>query len=412
VARILLSAYACEPGRGSEPGVGWSWATELAQLGHAVTVITRADNRSAIEQDPLSAACGLTLIYYDLPQWMRRCRRCAGGKQIYYVLWQWFAVRYLRTLFCPLPFDVVHHVTYVSARYPSFMGLLGIPFFFGPVSGGEGVPPRLRSGFSAGTRCRERLRDLSNFLVPFDPLMRHTFRRAERILVTRDTLALVPRRWHRKCEIQLAIGLSSSYLSNARSVEKPAARPPLLLFVGRLLEWKGIAVALRAVSAIHQHYPRLRFVIAGDGPTRTRLAKLSHQLGLENVVEWAGWRTQPELEQHYRAADLLLFPSMRDSGGMVVLEALAHGLPVLCTNLGGPGQIVNDTCGRAVPTSGLNHEQLADKFAQALCELLDAPDRMDSLSDWASARARQFDFHNLARLIHPQPALRSRARQV
>jgi len=401
-----------EPGRGSEPGVGWNWATELAQLGHAVTVITRADNRSAIEHNATSSECGLRFLYYDLPQWMLRWRRIPGGKQIYYVLWQWFAVRHLQELFSPLPFDVVHHVTYVSARYPSFMGLLGIPFFFGPVSGGEGVPPRLRSGFSAGARCRERLRSLSNFLVPFDPMMRHTFRHADRILVTRDTLALVPRRWHRKCESQLAIGLSGPYLSNARSVDKCAAHPPLLLFVGRLLEWKGLAVALQAVSAIHQDFPRLRFVIVGDGPARTRLAKLSHQLGLANVVEWTGWRTQAELEQHYRAADLLLFPTMRDSGGMVVLEALAHGVPVLCTDLGGPGLIVNDTCGRAVVTRGLNQEQLAGKFAQALRQVLDAPDRMDSLSTWASARALQFNFRHLARLVHPPPALRSRARHV
>ena len=412
MARILLSAYACEPDRGSEPGVGWSWATELAQLGHAVTVITRADNRSAIEQNDSSSGCGLRFLYYDLPRWIQRWRRYPGGKQIYYVLWQWFAVRHLRRLFSPLPFDVVHHVTYVSARYPSFMGLLGIPFFFGPVSGGEGVPPRLRSGFSAGARCRERLRDLSNFLVPFDPLMRHTFQHADRILVTRDTLALVPRRWHRKCEMQLAIGLSGPYLSNARSVERSAAHHPRLLFVGRLLEWKGLAIALRAVSIIHQHYSGLRFVIVGDGPARTRLAMLSHQLGLTNVVEWAGWRAQPELEQHYRAADLLLFPSMRDSGGMVVLEALAHGMPVMCTDLGGPGQIVNDTCGCAVVTRGLNQAELAGKFAQALREVLDDPDRMGSPSTWASARARQFNFRNLARLVHPPPAVRSRVRHV
>ena len=411
MARILLSAYACEPGRGSEPGVGWNWATELARMGHQVTVITRDDNRSAIEGDGSRPAFGLTFIYYDLPRQIQRCRHYPGGKLLYYVLWQWFVVPHLQRLYSPLPFDVVHHVAYVSARYPSFMGLLGIPFFFGPVSGGEGVPPRLRSGFSVRARCREQLRGLSNFFVPLDPLMRHTFGRADRILVTRDTLALVPKRWRHKCEIHLAIGLSHSYLSKSRQGREHSEHNPRLLFVGRLLEWKGLAVALRAVSSIRQYYPGLRFVIVGDGAARSRLARLSGQLGLAKVVEWVGWRPQEELDEYYRAADLLLFPSMRDSGGTVVLEALAYGVPVLSTDLGGPGQIVNDTCGCAIATRGLNQEQLADKFAYALLQIL-ASERMEALSTWARSRAQQFNFRHLARLVHPPPAIRSRARQL
>jgi glycosyltransferase involved in cell wall biosynthesis len=392
--------------------VGWSWATELARIGHEVTVITRADNRLAIEHATQRATQNLTFIYYDLPRWVQRRRRYPGGKSLYYVLWQWFAVRHLRQLFPTLPFDVVHHVTYVSARYPSFMGSLGIPFLLGPVSGGEGVPPRLRSGFSAGQRCRERLRDLSNFLVPFDPLMRRTFRQADRILVTRDTLALVPRRWRHKCEIQLAIGLSGPYLFDAKCIPQRGVHTPRLLYVGRLLEWKGLAIALRAVSRIKHSYPGLRFLIVGEGPARSQLAKLSSQLGLSDIVQWASWLTQEELEKHYRAADLLLFPSMRDSGGMVVLEALAHGVPVLCTDLGGPGLIVNETCGCAVATTGQNQEQLASKFADALREILDTPDLLDSLATWARARARLFNFQTLARLVHPAPATNSRAREI
>ncbi len=352
MARILLSAYACEPGRGSEPGVGWSWATELARLGHQVTVLTRDDNRIPIAMHMQRPAPNLRFIYYDLPPWMRPWRRLPGGKPLYYVLWQWLAARHIRQYFPAVPFDVVQHVTYVSTRYPSFMGSLGIPFFLGPVSGGEGVPPHLRSGFSVRQHCRELLRDLSNFLVPFDPLMRRTFRQADQILVTRDTLALVPQRWHRKCQLHLAIGLSDSYLSEAKCKPEHDRRSLYLLYVGRLLEWKGIAIALGAVSQIRQSHPGLRFVIVGDGPARSRLVKLSNQLGLRDVVRWIGWQTQAELEQYYRSADVLLFPSMRDSGGMVVLEALAHRVPVVCTDLGGPGQIVNETCGRVVQTTG------------------------------------------------------------
>ena len=77
LARILLSAYACEPDRGSEPGVGWSWAVELSRLGHQVWVLTRTDNRTAIERKP---GLNLNFIYYDLPRWMQFCRTGAAGK--------------------------------------------------------------------------------------------------------------------------------------------------------------------------------------------------------------------------------------------------------------------------------------------------------------------------------------------
>src|SRR5271165_413242 len=152
MARILLSAYACEPGRGSEPGVGWAWATELARQGHQVSVITRAANRARIEGEPRLPS-GPSFIYYDLPSWAQSVRRLPGGRHLYYVLWQWFAAYALRRCFTTLPFDLVQHVTYVSLRYPSFMGSLGLPFYFGPLSGGEAVPPTLRSGFSPGERC-------------------------------------------------------------------------------------------------------------------------------------------------------------------------------------------------------------------------------------------------------------------
>ena len=345
MTRILLSAYACEPDRGSEPAVGWNWACELSRLGHQVSVLTRADNRAAIESKALAH---VKFIYYDLPHWVQLGRAFPAGKLLYYVLWQWFAVRHIRAQFPELPFDVVQHVTYVSIRYPSFMGSLGIPFYFGPVSGGERVPAKLRKGFSIRGRWREWLRDLSNRLVLLDPLLRRVFRQAEKIIVTRDTVSLVPRRWRHKCEIQLAIGLTGEYLNKASRVSQRRESGWHLLYVGRLLELKGVDIALRAVRQLKQWQPDVRFTIVGDGPSRSRLAKLAETLKIAENVEWVGWVPQHAMQDYYRSADLFVFPGLRDSGGTAVLEAMAHGLPVVCTELGGPGVMVNERCGRVL----------------------------------------------------------------
>ena len=412
MARVLLSAYACEPGRGSEPGVGWSWARELAALGHRVTVITRAANRQAIEQLPQLPAGKLAFIYYDLPRWIQHGRGYPGGRALYYVLWQYFAARHIRRLFPAPPFDVVQHVTYVSVRYPSFMGSLGIPFWFGPVSGGETVPPGLRRRFSAKERWREWIRSVSNRLVPLDPLMRRTFRQAERILVTPDTLSLVPRQWRHKASVQLAIGLSDDDLHNVRHKADRSSRHIHLLYVGRLLEWKGVDIAVRAVHIVKQSHPEVSLTIIGDGPARSRLAALSRELGLQQQVRWVGWLPRQALAHHYHTSDVLLYPSLRDSGGMVVLEALAHGLPVVCIGLGGPGIIVNSTCGRTIATAECGPDRLASRLADSLLEIFNTPDMLESLSYGATTRARELKLCNVVQSLYPDPYLNSIAQQA
>ena len=398
MARVLLSAYACEPGRGSEPAVGWNWAAELAELGHEVTVITRAANRAAIESEARTSP-RLRFVYYDLPSSLVRWRKGRIAKAIYYVLWQWRAPRWLRRHFPDLPFDLAHHVTYVSARYPSFMGSLGIPLWFGPVSGGEVVPAPLRPGFSAGQRCHEWLRDLSNRLLHIDPLIRLTFRRAERILVTPDTLRLVPKACRFRSTVHLAIGLPERQLHRF-PLPKRSAPAMRLLYVGRLVEWKGLNLALRALFHVRERVQRIHFTIAGEGPAERKLRRLAHDLGLENIVDWVGWVPQRMLESYYETADLLLFPSLRDSGGMVVLEALAHGIPVVCTDLGGPGLVVDTSCGRAITTAGRNEEFVARELAEAILEVQGDPALHASLSRGAHARAQQFSFRNMVETVY------------
>ncbi len=129
-----------------------------------------------------------------------------------------------------------------------------------------------------------------------------------------------------------------------------------LLYVGRLLEWKGIDLALHAVSQLKQSHPGIRFTIVGDGPASTRLHKLAEELGLSEIVEWVRWVPHTLVQEYYRSADVFLFPSLRDSGGMAVLEAMAHGLPVVCTDLGGPGR----HCQSRLWTRGVHRAQEAE----------------------------------------------------
>jgi glycosyltransferase involved in cell wall biosynthesis len=186
-------------------------------------------------------------------------------------MWQWGAYRVARHLTRTIAFDCVHHVTFVGVRAPSFMGLLGLRFILGPVSGGESVPRALRVGMTRAARWRELVRDLANWAIHADPLMRSSFRRAERIfLTTPESLGLIPEQFREKSRVQLGIGLSREYLGWTNQKRNQPSTGLRLLYVGRLLEWKGLDLAIHAVRRLRDRGVVARFTIVGDGPAASQ----------------------------------------------------------------------------------------------------------------------------------------------
>jgi hypothetical protein len=214
--KILLSAYACEPNTGSEPGVGWHWALELAKMGHEVWVITRANNRSPIEEALQSVSLpNLQFVYYDLPVWAKWWKKLKGGVYLYYVLWQWGAYQAAQSLTARVMFDRVHHITFGVFRQPSFMAFLGIPFIFGPVGGGERAPYALRQSFPARGYVIDLLRDLSNWFSSLEPITQGVYKRSSIILCkTPETLSCIPKSYQDKCRLYLEIGIDSELIDS------------------------------------------------------------------------------------------------------------------------------------------------------------------------------------------------------
>ena len=182
--KVLVSAYACEPEKGSEPGVGWNCARQIARF-HEVWLITRASNRSVIEAGLAAAPLpGAHFVYFDLPRWMRFWKRGRRGVLLYYYLWQIGAYFVVKKLHRNIGFDLAHHVTFVKYWAPSFLALLGVPFIWGPVGGGESTPRGFQRSFSPRGKVHELMRDLARRLGELDPFVRWTARRATIALAT------------------------------------------------------------------------------------------------------------------------------------------------------------------------------------------------------------------------------------
>jgi glycosyltransferase involved in cell wall biosynthesis len=385
--RLLLSAYACEPGKGSEPGIGWNWALGLARAGHDVCVLTRDNNRPAIERalgdlDP-SLRARLRFEYYDMPSWASWWKRGGRGVRTYYLLWQWGAYRRARRLCRETRFDVVHHITFGVFRHPSFMGRLGLPFVFGPVGGGETAPRALRRGFPLRGYVADAARDLANWLVRVDPLMASVYRGAAVTLCkTAETLQRIPGRYRGKCRVHLEVGTAEARAPQQRAVHQGLR----VLYVGRLVYWKGLHLGLAAFAQLLMRDPQAQLTVVGAGPDAAWLRERSRRLGIEAATTWMPWLAREDVLRVYPRHDVFLYPSLHDSSGNAVLEALAGGLPVVCMKLGGPGELVDDGCGFRIAAA--DPSQAVDHLARALGTLAETPGLRHRMSRAAQRRAQ------------------------
>jgi glycosyltransferase involved in cell wall biosynthesis len=392
--KLLISAFPCTPNRGSEHAIGWNWATEAHRLGHQVWVLVCPAHRDAIA-DAVSEDAALKEIRWVFPElayWPVQQGKEPKWSRTYNVFWQRAALHLARELHQKIGFDVVHHVSWAGVRAPTFLGSLGPPLIIGPIGGGETSPSRLRDGFPLRGRIVEAVRDLSNSIINIDPLVHSGFKNASVIFcTTSDTRDLFKKNLQKKTAIYTFMGVQKSQISFLRA---PRQTPPRLLYAGRLLYWKGVHIAILAFAKFLSEKPNARFTIVGNGPEETRLKAQVLAYKIQDSVDFISWLPQNGLFELYKSHDVLIFPSLHDSGGFVVLEALSHGMPVVCLDLGGPKEIVNSNSGIIIKTDRLNTAQVASRIADEICNLYASPTTLSKLSAGAISRAQDFLFPN------------------
>ena len=341
--RLLLSAYACRPNAGSEPGCGWSWATHLAARGIEVHVLVAKRNEESIEAGlRTSPIANLHFTYVPVPyQWTEK------NEALHYVSWQVAALKVARELARKFEFQLAHHVTYASVHVPSQLWRLGIPVVFGPVGGGQTAPASMLQYFGA-EKSRERLRTSLTKALRVSPLHRHWLRRMSVVLAAnRDTFNLVRELGCENVSLMCDTAIPSAYFSEGpRNFEKRSGALRLL-WVGQMRTRKALSLALDAVKEVRKN---VTLTIAGEGMDPRTVHDMVRDRNLQHEVFWKGNRmTRTELRTAYAEHDAMLFTSLRDSFGSQVLEALAMGLPVITLDLHGAHDWVPDGASLKVP---------------------------------------------------------------
>lgn len=391
--KVLVCAYSClfESGVrfiGGEAVLGWNVVQQLGRF-HQIWVLTHSQNRQGIEEElrrmPLS---NVGFYYIDLPGWLSFLQRFQGGIQIYAYLWQLKAYFVARRLHRRFQFDVFHHVTYANDWMANFIGaLLPVPYIRGPGGGAHRTPKAFLREYSLRGRLWERLRAAGQWLFRHDPFFILSQRRARVILVCNpEALKAIPRKWQHKAFLFPVNGISSRDLS----LNEPSERDDekfRILSAGKLLRLKGFALAIQAFKGFAERCPEAEFIIIGDGPELLRLKALVEKLGLQPQVQFEGWLPREELLIRMQSCDVFLFPSLRDGGGAVVVEAMASGKPVICLDIGGPGLHVVEECG--IKVTPRSPEQAVADMTRALERLYTDKELRLRMGKEARARAEQ-----------------------
>jgi glycosyltransferase involved in cell wall biosynthesis len=350
--RVLISAFACEPDEGSEPEVGWKWAHEMAKCCD-ITVVTQTKNRNRIEswgREHPEHRERVGFSYLELGSaWRRIKKRIPGGMYLYYALWQWRLRGHVATLLRNEDFDLIHHVTFASFRMPVFAG--GKPVIWGPVGGAETAPMELLKGHGTFLgRMREQFRNLNTRAA--GRLVRYwepTLRSGGIALASTPSTAQVLELAGVPCRLMPTIGYDGSTSPETRP-PYPSGAPLRLIFVGRLHLLKGLHLILQALASLTPGSACL--TIVGTGPERDRLVKQVKDLGLTDAVEFRGFVPRKDLSEVFSRHDLLVAPSLYESGGLSVLEAFACSLPAVVLDCGGHAISVAEGCGIKVPPTG------------------------------------------------------------
>lgn len=384
--RALLLADACNPEWPSLPVVAYKYAKALAE--HAdVTVVTQIRNEANITKHGFGKA---KAVYLDTEKIAKPLFNAAlklrGGMSTAwtlqvamdypsYVYFERTAWKLFRDDLVARRFDIVHRITPMSPTLPSPMASWSpVPFVLGPLNGNLPWPPQFRAELRREREWMSYLRNVSRYL----PYYRSTYRDSAAILAAfQHTIDDLPVAERGKVINFPEVGLDPELFS--RRQRAPNERMTVL-YAGRLVPYKVPEVVVRAF-AVNPALRRCRLLVAGDGPERERLQAIIDEYGLHDCVELLGQKTQREVGELMQQADIFAFPSIRELGAGVVVEAMACAMACVVVDYGGPATLIDSDRGVKVPMGNL--DELVHRFSEELEALAANPARVAELGDRA-----------------------------
>lgn len=394
--KALVIAEAANPEWVSVPLVGWSLANALRQCAD-VHIVTQIRNRDAFLRAGLTEGRDFTAIDSEAvaaPLW-KLAERLRMGKGVGWTMttaisslgygyFERLIWRKFGAAICAGDYDIVHRVTPLTPTANSSLAAkcarAGVPFVLGPLNGGVPWP----AGFDAERRREKEWLSYVRGLYHLRPGRAAMLRAASAIICgSRHTQGEIPARWRDK-----TIWLPENAIDPARfnlTAPQHGTLPLRACFIGRLVPYKGADMALTAMLPMLRD-GRIQFDIIGDGPQAQDLRDQAQAGGVADAVTFHGWQDHAEVQAIAARSQLLVFPSVREFGGGVVLEAMALGVVPVVVDYAGPGELIEDNLGYKVQIG--RRDQVIARLAEVLARIVADPSVLAAKA--AEGQARVF----------------------
>lgn len=424
--RVLVIAEAANPEWVSVPLVGWSLAHALREVAD-VHIVTQIRNRDAILRAGLVEGQDFTVIDTEpvaRPLW-KLAERLRGGAgkgwttttaiaAVSYYYFEYLVWKQFGAAIRAGDYDVVHRVTPLSPTTPSRLAAqchqAGVPFVLGPLNGGVPWPKAFDAARRQEKEWLSYVRNAYKLLPGYRATLKHS---AALLIGSADTLEQVPQTYRSKC-VYLPENAVDPARFSLQAAPYSGTGPLRACFVGRLVPYKGPDMLLEAAEPLLQS-GQLHIDILGDGPLMPALQEWVQSRELHHAVNLSGWVPHQDLQGIMCQSQLLTFPSIREFGGGVVLEAMALGLVPVIVDYAGPAELLTPETGYAVPIG--TRPEIVQALRTTLTKLCNDPTPLQTqaelcrrhVQDWFtwSAKAQQvksvYDWVLRSSPSRPQP---------
>ena len=398
--KILINAYACSPGMGSEPGMAWNWVSNLARFCE-LYIITEGEFRDKIEEVVPTLEQGGNMHFYYNPVSEKIRKMCwnQGDWRFYkyYREWQWKTYLLAKDICQKEHIDILHQLNMIGFREPGYLWKLSreneLPFVWGPVDAKDKFPVAYLDGAGLKTKLFMRLK---NFLTGIQ------LRYSKRVLLAARQSSVIfsassnsQRSFKKYMNIDSPLlNETGCYVQDHPIVDKTDKETFDVLWVGKMDFRKQLALALQTVAKSENNKLRLHIMGGGDAESYQSLAK---SYGIADKCIWHGAVSHDEVQDIMQKSDIFLFTSVAEGTPHVVLEAISNNLPVVCFDTCGQGDAVNDKVGRKIPLS--SPCQSVSDFAKLLNELEDNRSLLKQLSENCKERQQELSWEEKAKTM-------------